>query len=320
MDRGLNHRLLDVLDLGGGGQRGWALDLLRLAIRLHHAVAHGRRSRDEIQAVLPLKTLLDDLRVQEAQEATAKPEPESRARFRLVADRGVVQPELFEGPLECLIVLGIHRIKSGEDHGLDFAEARQRLGGGTAGLGDRVADANVGEGFHAGDHDAHLPDGERVDLARVRIDHVKFCDIVLIAHGHETNPHPLVQCAVDDANQQCNTHIGVEPGVKDEGAYRCLRIPDGCRHFLHDALQKLGDPRSLFGGDAQHVLRREPDHFFDLVRDAFRIRCRQIDLVEHRDDLEIRVHGEVRIGEGLRLDALGGVHDEDRTLTGVQGP
>src|SRR5699024_1701056 len=56
----------------------------------------------------------------------------------------------------------------------------------------------------------------------------------------------------------------------------------------------------------------------DLVRVAVRVRGGQIDLVEHGDDLEVLVHGQVQVGQGLRLDALGGVHQQDRALAGLQ--
>ena len=47
--------------------------------------------------------------------------------------------------------------------------------------------------------------------------------------------------------------------------------------------------------------------------------CRwQVDLVDGGHDIQIGVHGERRVGDGLRLDALRGVDDEHRTLAGGQ--
>jgi hypothetical protein len=45
---------------------------------------------------------------------------------------------------------------------------------------------------------------------------------------------------------------------------------------------------------------------------------RQVDLVEHRDDLEVVLDGEVGVGHGLRLHTLGGVDDQHGALTGGQ--
>ena len=43
-------------------------------------------------------------------------------------------------------------------------------------------------------------------------------------------------------------------------------------------------------------------------------------LFEAGDDLEVVLEGEVAVGEGLGLDALGGVDEEDHALAGRQGP
>ena len=44
----------------------------------------------------------------------------------------------------------------------------------------------------------------------------------------------------------------------------------------------------------------------------------QVDLVDGRHNVQIGVHGERRIGDGLRLDTLGGIDDEHRALAGGQ--
>ncbi len=43
---------------------------------------------------------------------------------------------------------------------------------------------------------------------------------------------------------------------------------------------------------------------------------RQIDLVEHGDDLEVVLDGEIRVGDRLRLDALGAVDEQHGALAG----
>ena len=53
-----------------------------------------------------------------------------------------------------------------------------------------------------------------------------------------------------------------------------------------------------------------------LRRDAVRVGPGQVDLVEDRDQLEAGVDRGVGVGDGLRLDALGGVDDEQRALAG----
>ena len=48
--------------------------------------------------------------------------------------------------------------------------------------------------------------------------------------------------------------------------------------------------------------------------------ARKIDLVDDRDDLEIVSDGQVGVGERLRLDALRGVDEKQRTLAGGERP
>ena len=48
----------------------------------------------------------------------------------------------------------------------------------------------------------------------------------------------------------------------------------------------------------------EPDHVLDLLLDAVGVGGGQVDLVEHRQDLEVVVERLVDVGERLRLDAL----------------
>ena len=46
----------------------------------------------------------------------------------------------------------------------------------------------------------------------------------------------------------------------------------------------------------------------------------QVDLVERGDDLEVVLEGQVAVGQGLGLDALGGVDEQDHALAGGQRP
>ena len=48
------------------------------------------------------------------------------------------------------------------------------------------------------------------------------------------------------------------------------------------------------------------------------VRVRQIDLVDHRDDREILLHRQVHVGDRLRLDALGGIDDQQRAFARAQ--
>ena len=73
-----DHRLLDPSILPSMGNLRRVVELDDLAVLEHAAKAHGRRGRDEVEVVLALEPLLDDLHVEQAQEAAAEPEAERR--------------------------------------------------------------------------------------------------------------------------------------------------------------------------------------------------------------------------------------------------
>ncbi len=93
-------RLFDMLDIVGFGQIGRAVDGDHGAVGLEHPIFHGRGGEDDVQIVLPLQPLLDDLHVEEAQEAQAEAKAQGLAGLRLVDQGGVVELQLFQGILQ----------------------------------------------------------------------------------------------------------------------------------------------------------------------------------------------------------------------------
>ena len=79
-------------------------------------------------------------------------------------------------------------------------------------------------------------------------------------------------------------------------------------------------PRAFLGTGQDRAFGIEPDDFLDLALRFLGLCARQVDLVDDRDDLEIVLDREVRVRQGLRLDALRGIHQEQRALAGGQGP
>jgi hypothetical protein len=102
-------------------------------------------------------------------------------------------------------------------------------------------------------------------------------------------------------------------------APRRVLLPARSGHPGHHRLQQLGDPGPLLGRDGQDLLALGPDQIHDLLGPLLRLGAREVDLVEDRDDLEPGVHGEEQVAEGLGLDTLRGVDDEDGALAGREG-
>ena len=161
-DDGLDVRLLDLLVVLRVGQLGRRFDLVGLVLARGDAVAHRRGGGDDGKGVFPLQALLDDLLVQQAQEAAAEADAQRRRRLRLVGQGGIVQGELFDGLAQFFVAGALGRVEAGEDHGLGFLEAGQGQDAGFLDQGDRVADLHFGDVLDAGDDVADFAGLQRV--------------------------------------------------------------------------------------------------------------------------------------------------------------
>ena len=111
-------------------QPGRVVDMhLAAAVGQRDEVLDRRRRCDEIQVELALQPLLDDLHVQQAQEAAAEAEAERHRALGLEADRGVVEMKLLECVAQQRVVGPIDGVDAGKDERLGRLVARQRLRG-----------------------------------------------------------------------------------------------------------------------------------------------------------------------------------------------
>jgi hypothetical protein len=92
------------------------------------AVDDRGRGGDEVEVVFAGEPLLDDLEVQQAEEAAAEAEAERGAGLHLVGEAGVVEAQLADRVAQLLEVGGVDREQAAEHHRLDFLVARERLG------------------------------------------------------------------------------------------------------------------------------------------------------------------------------------------------
>ncbi len=80
------------------------------------------------------------------------------------------------------------------------------------------------------------------------------------------------------------------------------------------------DAGAFFRAREDGVARVETDDVLDLASGLVWLCPRQVDLVDDRDDLEVVLDRQVRIGERLRLDALRSVDEQQRALARRQRP
>ena len=137
---------------------------------------------------------------------------------------------------------------------------------------------------------------------------------------HHRDPVALLQHPVHDPHQHDHAQIGVIPAVHQHGGQRGIAVPFGRGQALDDGLQRLMDADAGLGADPDRVRGVDADHILDLRGHAVTIGRGQVDLVQHRHDLMIRVQRVIDIGQRLRLDPLGTVHHQKRTFHGAHRP
>ena len=142
VDRELHERLLDALDvltIGGSFAGLSTMTISPPSPGLVDVVDDARRGRDEVEVELALEALLDDLHVEQPEEAAAKAEAERLGRVGLEVERRVVHLQLLERVAQVAVVRGVRREDAREDHRLHFLEAGEGLGGRLRGLRERRA-------------------------------------------------------------------------------------------------------------------------------------------------------------------------------------
>ena len=88
----------------------------------------------------------------------------------------------------------------------------------------------------------------------------------------------------------------------------------------HHGLQDLVDADTFLGRTQDGQIRVEAQFPVDLVFDHVHVRRGQVNFVDHRNDGQIVLHGQVEVGQGLGLHPLGGVHHQEHAFAGSQGP
>ena len=95
-------------------------------------------------------------------------------------------------------------------------------------------------------------------------------------------------------------------------------LAGGGGNAVDDGAEEFGDALPRLAADGEDLVAVEAEGVLDLLLDLVGAGRLHVDLVEHGDDGEVAADGEVGVGDGLGLDALGGVDQQDRALAGGQ--
>ena len=206
--------------------------------------------------------------------------------------------------------------RPGEHHRLHDLVARQGFAGRALLVRDGVAHAHLRDVLDAGDDVADLPGLEPVGRLHLGPEVAELLDLRLLIGAHEADELALGEAAVDDAHVGDHAAVLVVLAVEDERPRRRRRVALGRRRPRHDRLEDGLHALAGLGRDGEDLVVRRPRELVQLHLGLGHVARRQVDLVQHRDDLEVVVDGEVGVGHRLRLDPLRGVDQQHGALAG----
>ena len=128
----------------------------------------------------------------------------------------------------------------------------------------------------------------------------------------------LVQRSLYDADRADDAAVLVVVGVEDQRPQRRVGIARGAGMRSITASSSSGMPSPVFAEMDRTSLAAKPEHALELLLAALGVGRGQVDLVQHRDDLEVVLDRLVTVRQGLGLDALARVDEQQCALAGRQ--
>ena len=114
------------------------------------------------------------------------------------------------------------------------------------------------------------------------------------------------------------TLIGIKIRVKNKSAQRLICLSGWCRNTLHNGIKNFLNAFTGFGRSQNCLGGVKANNILNLLLNSVRIRTWQINLVNNRNYFQIMLQGHINIGQGLGLNTLGSIHNQQGTLTGRQ--
>ena len=231
--------------------------------------------------------------MQQTEETDPESESEGARGLRFIGQGRVVELQLLQRLPQLIEVVAINGVQAGVNHGVRVPITAEILGGGSGGAGDRVTHPGLAHVLHPGDQVADLPDTEGIGFLGLRGDHANLKQVMFGFRRHHEDAFAMRQLPVDDPNVGDHATVGVVDGVEDQRPGGGLRVPDGWGDLRDDLIQQLSDADASLGGDLQNVGGVAADDPRQLRRVFLGIRARQVDLVQHRDDVQVGLKSQV---------------------------
>ena len=136
------------------------------------------------------------------------------------------------------------------------------------------------------------------------------------AGRHRADRLALAEHAVHHSDVGDHAPVLVELGVEDQRPRRRVGSPEGGGTRRINSSSTAPHAHAGLAADLQDRLGRLADQLRHFARHPLGLGAGQVDLVQARDQLEARLDSQIGVGDRLRLHALGGIHDQQRSLAG----
>ena len=177
-------------------------------------------------------------------------------------------------------------------------------------MGDGVAHPHLAACLDAGDDVSHIARRQLLPRTHVELQHSHLVGIILLACGHKLHEVILRDGAVHNLEIGDDAAEGVEDRVENQSLERRVRVALGGGHALHNGTEDVLHTHAGFARCADDVLMFAAQQLHNLVLHLLGLGRVEVALVHDRYDFQVVVDGHVEVGDGLRLDALRGVHNQ----------
>ena len=114
--------------------------------------------------------------------------------------------------------------------------------------------------------------------------------------AHHKNLLTVTQGTVDHTDIRDDTSVSVVNRVENEGPSRRGSHPLGGWHLSDDGVEQIADTITSLRRDSQHLRLVAANDSGNLGGMAIRLGPRQVDLVEHWNDLQISLQSQIQVG------------------------
>ena len=132
--------------------------------------------------------------------------------------------------------------------------------------------------------------------------------------------HAFFDTAVIHPQIKHHALIGIKLGIKDQRLKRLVHIAAGRRDTFHDGFQDLVHAKAGLGTYKDGVRGIQADDVLNLFLHPFRICRRQIHLVDDGNNFQVVIEGQIHVSQGLGLNALSSIDDQQCAFAGRQRP